>query len=112
MRTTELLKLTRGSYNIIYWLLRNKNTEKQAINSKILQMQDMQGNVERHHFNYIIPKVRLEKCSQSTDDSQTSKDQDSRAGKTKRDLKELKKEKLKKQCIEETLYKQCHQKTE
>jgi len=48
------LKLTRGSYNIIYWLLCSEDTEKQAINSKILQMQDLQSNIERSIFTTLF----------------------------------------------------------
>ena len=56
---------------------------------KILQMQGLQNNIERHNFHYIIPKVLSEKFSLKDDDSQSSKHQNRKGGKTKRDLKDI-----------------------
>jgi len=52
-------------------------------------MQGLQNNIERHNFHYIIPKVLSEKFSLKDDDSQSSKLQDRKGGKTKRDLKDI-----------------------
>jgi hypothetical protein len=73
----------------IYWLSCSANSDKRSVNIKILQMQGLQNNIERHNFHYIIPKVLSEKFSLKDDDSQSSKLQDRKGGKTKRDLKDI-----------------------
>jgi hypothetical protein len=60
----------------IYWLSCSENSDKRLINTKILQMSDLQNNIERHNFHYIIPKILSDKFFSSDDDSQNSKSQD------------------------------------
>jgi hypothetical protein len=45
----------------IYWQSCSENEDRRAINTRILQMQDLQNNIEHHNFSYILPKVLLNK---------------------------------------------------
>ncbi len=45
----------------IYWHSCGDSEDRRAINSKILQMQDLQNNIERHNFSYILPRVLSDK---------------------------------------------------
>ena len=91
----------------IYWLSCSENSDKRLVNTKILQMSDLQNNIERHNFHYIIPKVLSDKFFPSDDDSQNSKSQDKKNGRLKKDLKESD-HKNKKQRVEESFHKHWH----
>jgi hypothetical protein len=45
----------------IYWHSCSDSEDRRAINSRILQMQDLQNNIERHNFSYILPQILSEK---------------------------------------------------
>ena len=81
----------------IYWLSCSEQENRRSINNKILQMQDLQSNIERHNFHYIIPKVLQEKCLQQDEDENPATKE-----KGKRELKDRDKDGNKKQRIEET----------
>jgi len=104
--------LTQVLYSIdralqIYWLSCSENEERRSVNTKILQMQDLQNNIERHNFHYMIPKTLADKCSKIGEETPPkAKDNDS-----KRQLKETDKENFKKLKIEETLHKHWHLKS-
>jgi len=104
--------LTQVLYSIdralqIYWISCSENEERRSVNTKILQMQDLQNNIERHNFHYMIPKSLADKCSKINEETPTKhKDKD-----PKRQLKETDKENYKKQRIEETLHKHWHLKS-
>jgi hypothetical protein len=81
----------------IYWLSCSEQESRRSINSKILQMQDLQSNIERHKFHDIIPKILADKCTNPDENPSSSTKE-----KGKRDLKDKDKEGNKKQRIEET----------
>jgi hypothetical protein len=66
-------------------------------------MQELQNNIERHNFHYIIPKILADKCSKSEEDTPMKNKEN-----LKRDPKDLDKDNYKKQRIEETLHKHWH----
>jgi hypothetical protein len=53
----------------IYWQSCSDNEDRRAINTRIFQMQDLQNNIERHSFSYILPKVLLNKFLTEPSDS-------------------------------------------
>jgi hypothetical protein len=90
-----------------HWLSCSENSDRRSVNIKILQIQDLQNNIERHNFDYIIPKTLSDKFHSNDEDNKSTKSNDLKSNKTKRE-KELEKEKFKKQHVDETLHKQWH----
>ncbi len=45
----------------IYWHSCSDSEDRRAINSRILHMQDLPNNIERHNFSYILPRILSEK---------------------------------------------------
>jgi hypothetical protein len=50
----------------VYWHSCSDSEDKRAVNSKILQISDLQNNIERHNFSYILPRVLAEKFTSDT----------------------------------------------
>jgi hypothetical protein len=89
----------------IYWHPCGDSEDKRAINSKILQMQDLQNNIEHHNFSYILPRTLSEKFT--SDPLNHLKTPPKKGGK-KRDQKDDDKDSIKKKQRIEDNHKHWH----
>ncbi len=89
----------------IYWHSCGENEDRWAINSRILQMQDLQNNIERHNFSYILPRVLLDKFTPDVENTNGKEHNGKKLGK-KREKQEQ--ENLKKKQRIEDNHKQWH----
>jgi hypothetical protein len=88
----------------IYWLSCSENEDRRSVNTKNLLMQELQNNIERHNFHYILPKSIADKCLKTVEGSPIKFKETN----LKRDPKDLDKDNYKKQRIEETQHKHWH----
>jgi len=85
-----------------------RNTEyRRTVNSKILQMQDLQNNIERHNFSYVLPQVLLDKLLPDPSDIPSGSENNGKKIPKKRDKIEIDNDNKKKQRIEDN-HKQWH----
>jgi hypothetical protein len=91
----------------IYWHSCGDTDDKRVVNTRILQMQDLQNNIECHNFSYILPRILLDKFIPEPHEHENGKDQNGRKNGKKRDKQDNDKDFKKKQRVEDT-HKQWH----
>jgi len=75
----------------IYWQSCSENEDRRAINTRILQMQDLQNNIKHHNFSFILPKILLNKFLTEPSDSSNGNENGRKPGK-KRDKDDAEKD--------------------
>jgi hypothetical protein len=77
--------------------------DRRAVNTRILQMQDLQNNIERHNLSYILPRILLDKFNSDSSELTNDKDANGKKLGKKRDKLDAEKDKdnKKKQRIED-----------
>jgi hypothetical protein len=95
----------------IYWHSCG-DTEDRRANTRILHMQDLQNNIERHNFSYILPRMFLDKFNPESSESTGGKDANGKKLGKKRDKQDGDKDKdLKKKQQIEDHHKHWHMKS-